>query len=131
VSQDAAGRFKVALPFKKIIMSHSNEDLMSNEIYRNACSVGLGSSRSLALNRLYKLERRLIKNSELYEAYRKFMEEYITLGHMKLATRDGIYFIPHHAVVKHQETDLKIKVVFDASIVSSSELSLNDCLIRT
>ncbi|KAL4131322.1 hypothetical protein QTP88_008654 [Uroleucon formosanum] len=105
VSRDAADRCKAALPFK-IIMT----------------------SRSLALNRLYNLERRLSKDSELYEAYRKFMEEYITLGHMKLATREGIYFIPHHVVVKHQETDLKIRVVFDASAVSSSGLSLNDCL---
>lgn len=129
VSRDTAGRFKVALPFKKTVMLHSKEELIPNEISRDASSVGLGSSRSLALNRLYNLERRLSKDPELYEAYRKFMDEYITLGHMKLATREGIYFIPHHAVVKHQENDLKIRVVFDASAVSSSGLSLNDCLV--
>ncbi|KAL4121517.1 hypothetical protein QTP88_014012 [Uroleucon formosanum] len=122
-------RMKFALPFKKIIMSHSNEDLMSNDIYQDACSVGLGSSRSLALNRLYNLEHRLSKDPELYKAYRNFMEEYITLCHMKLATREGIYFIPRLVVVKRQKNDLKIRVVFDASAVSSLGRSLNDCLV--
>ncbi|MCV5003450.1 hypothetical protein OFM39_27725, partial [Escherichia coli] len=76
----------------------------------------------------YNLERRLSKDEELYNAYRDFMDEYIALGHMKLAERTGEYFIPHHAVVKRKENDIKIRVVFDASAPSSSGRSLNDCL---
>lgn len=129
VSRDTTGRFKVALPFKKTVMQYSDGKLMQDEISQDPRSIGLGSSRRVTLNRLYNLERRLNKDPELYEAYRKFMEEYITLGHMELATREGNYFIPHHAVVKRQDNDLKIRVVFDASAASSSGLSLNDCLI--
>lgn len=52
---------------------------------RDARAIGLGSSRSLALNRLYNFERRLSKDPELHSAYREFMREYVKLGHMQLA----------------------------------------------
>ncbi|KAF0715871.1 DUF1758 domain-containing protein, partial [Aphis craccivora] len=129
VSRDTTGRFKVALPFKKTVMQYSDGKLTQDEISQDPRSIGLGSSRPLALNSLYNLERRLNKDPELYEACRKFMGEYITLGHMELATREGNYIIPHHAVVKRQDNDLKIRVVFEASAASSSGLSLNDCLV--
>lgn len=58
-----------------------------------------------------------------------FRRVYITLGHIKPVTLEGIYFIPRHAVIKRNENDLKIRVVFDAVAVSSSGLSLNDCLV--
>lgn len=38
-------------------------------------SLGLESSRSLALNHLYNLEHCLSKDEELYNAYRDFMDE--------------------------------------------------------
>ncbi|XP_050058384.1 uncharacterized protein LOC126550574 [Aphis gossypii] len=124
VSRDCNGRFHVALPFKSIISSSMDKGNTKHDAH----SLGLGSSRALALNRLYNLERRLSKDEELYNAYRDFMDEYIALGHMKLAERTGEYFIPHHAVVKRKENDIKIRVVFDASAPSSSGRSLNDCL---
>ncbi|XP_050063173.1 uncharacterized protein LOC126552505 [Aphis gossypii] len=124
VSRDCNGRFHVALPFKSIISSSMDKGNTKHDAH----SLDLGSSRALALNRLYNLERRLSKDEELYNAYRDFMDEYIALGHMKLAERTGEYFIPHHAVVKRKENDIKIRVVFDASAPSSSGRSLNDCL---
>jgi len=124
VSRDCNGRFHVALPFKSIIFGSMGKEIAK----RHDHSLGIGSSRSLALNRLYNLERRLNKDEELYNAYRDFMDEYIALGHMQLAERAGKYFIPHHAVVKWRENDIKIRVVFDASAPSSSGRSLNDCL---
>lgn len=57
------------------------------------------------------------------------MDEYIYLGHMRLAMSSGKYFIPRHPVVKQDSTGLKIRVVFDASAPSSTGASLNDCLI--
>ncbi|KAL4083902.1 hypothetical protein QTP88_029218 [Uroleucon formosanum] len=56
------------------------------------------------------------------------MDDYLTLGHMKPASVPGKYFIPHHAVVNHEEKGLKIRVVFDASAKSTLGRSLNDCL---
>lgn len=129
VSRDSSGRFCVALPFRDNVMpvafrSPDNPTISNNYSTTN----GLGDSRSLALKRLFNLERRLTKDVKLYDAYRKFMNEYLSLGHMKLATEPGKYFIPHHAVMR-QEGDLsKLRVVFDASASSSSGVSLNDVL---
>jgi hypothetical protein len=122
---DAAGRFYVGLPFRTIVCSPNTVDIGSQD----DGSVNLGSSRTSALNRLYNLERRLEKDSELYTAYRTFMDDYRALGHMKLATEPGKYFIPHHPVVKRCNEEIKIRVVFDASATSSSGVSLNDCLV--
>ncbi|XP_050065163.1 uncharacterized protein LOC126554100 [Aphis gossypii] len=82
VSRDCNGRFHVALPFKSIISSSMDKGNTKHDAH----SLGLGSSRALALNRLYNLERRLSKDEELYNAYRDFMDEYIALGHMNCKT---------------------------------------------
>lgn len=125
-SRDESGRFCVALPFKDDVIAARNNNTANVSV--PTINHGLGESRNLALKRLYNLEQRLSKNTELYDAYRKFMDDYLSLGHMKPATRPGKYFIPHHAVVK-QDGDLsKIRVVFDGSAPSSSGLSLNDVL---
>jgi len=120
-TRDVSGRFVVSKPFRSSVRALS-EPLTSQN------PDDFGSSRSLALNRLYNLERRLARDSEIYTAYRKFTDDYINLGHMKPASVPGKYFIPHHAVVKHEEKGLKIRVVFDASAKSTSGRSLNDCL---
>lgn len=117
VSRDSQGRFCVALPFRTVVQQESPR--LETETY------GLGSSRSMALSRLYNLERKLVKDEQLYTSYRKFMDDYLALGHMRPAPCQGKYFIPHHAVIK----DNKIRVVFDASAKSTSGSSLNDCLI--
>eukprot|EP00102_Acyrthosiphon_pisum_P018371 XP_008190100.1 PREDICTED: uncharacterized protein LOC103311961 [Acyrthosiphon pisum] len=127
-TRDASGRFVVSLPFRSTVRALAEPLIIPAAGAQGGSPEDLGSSRRLALNRLYNLERRLAKDSELYTAYRKFMEDYLTLGHMKPASVPGKYFIPHHAVVKHEEKGLKIRVVFDASARSTSGRSLNDCL---
>ena len=39
------------------------------------------------------------------------------------------YYLPYHAVVKEDSLTTKTRVVFDASMNSSSGISLNDCLM--
>ncbi|XP_008178271.1 uncharacterized protein LOC103307771 [Acyrthosiphon pisum] len=119
-SRDSSGRFCVAFPF---------HDLFTNSVqFQTLSPHGLGESRSVALKRFHNLERRLAKDAELYAAYRQFMSTYLRLGHMVLAPEPGKYFIPHHAVLKADGDMSKIRVVFDASSVSSSGRSLNDVL---
>lgn len=120
------GRFSVELPFRTIVCPTSTPGIQ-NQAFQE--SVGLGSSRTLTLNRLYNLERRLAKDGKLYEAYRVYMDEYFELGHMSVATESNKYFIPHHPVVKHTTTGLKIHVVFNTFAPSLTGLSLNDCLV--
>jgi len=47
---------------------------------------------------------------------------------MSIATRPGIYYIPHHAVLKDPSDLSKVRVVFDASAIGFSGRSLNSCL---
>jgi len=110
-SRDSSGRFCVALPFRNLFSHAINDQTSPNH--------SLGDSRSIALKLFYNLERRLAKDPELYVAYRKFMSTYRTLDHMVLAPAPGKYFIPHHAVLKADGDMSKIRVVFDASSVSS------------
>ncbi|XP_050540353.1 uncharacterized protein LOC126904993 [Daktulosphaira vitifoliae] len=85
-------------------------------------------SRTVAVRRFTFLEKKLQTDRQLRESYCAFMAEYLALGHMSLATSKGLYFIPHHAVYKHSEGDIKLRVVFDASAQAFSGTSLNQCL---
>jgi len=72
-----SGRFAVPLPF------------------RSSLSDG---SRQVAVKRFESLERKLTADPQLRKLYIDFMREYISLGHMSVATSPGVYYIPHHAV---------------------------------
>ncbi|XP_055836609.1 uncharacterized protein LOC129905206 [Episyrphus balteatus] len=108
------GRFEVKLPFK----SSPNS---------------LGSSFETAKRRFLALERKLSRNTELKAMYMDFMKEYLLLGHMS-PTNNEIpksphYFIPHQCVLRPQSTSTKLRVVFDASSRTSTQVSLNDILM--
>ncbi|XP_065368808.1 uncharacterized protein LOC135961242 [Calliphora vicina] len=109
-----SGRFKVALPFK-------------------ADPNTLGLSFETARRRFLSLERRLSKEPQTKEMYNSFMKEYINLGHMSIADNKvpdvSHYFIPHQCVLRPQSSTTKLRVVFDASCKTSTQLSLNDLLM--
>ncbi|XP_052850685.1 uncharacterized protein LOC128261177 [Drosophila gunungcola] len=110
----SSGRFSVRLPFK----SDPNT---------------LGSSYEVAKRRFLSLERKLSKDPSLKKMYIEFMEEYVSLGHMS-STNDKIpntphYFIPHQCVLRPQSTSTKLRVVFDASSRTSTQVALNDILM--
>ncbi|GBM72679.1 hypothetical protein AVEN_213178-1 [Araneus ventricosus] len=90
----------------------------------------LGESQTSALGSLNSLWRRLSKNPELLSLYRNFMQEYEALGHMELVTDNNepstSYYLPHHGVFKPDKTSTKLRVVFNASALSSNGLSLNN-----
>ena len=72
-------------------------------------------------------------NPELKHNYLKFMNENMELGHMEKVPAAEIdstvkYFLPHHAVLKPDSSTTKLRIVFDASAKTSTEVSLNDVL---
>ncbi|XP_055917594.1 uncharacterized protein LOC129949876 [Eupeodes corollae] len=108
------GRFEVKLPFK----SSPNS---------------LGSSFEAAKRRFLALERKISRNNNLRAMYMDFMNEYLSLGHMS-PTNNEIpkfphYFIPHQCVLRPQSTSTKLRVVFDASCKTPTQVSLNDILM--
>lgn len=114
VSRDRSGRFIVKLPVK----SNYNE---------------LGESEQSALKRLYTMERKFQKLTDLEGNYISFMSEYEQLTQMTEVSRESnsktpIYYMPHHSVEKPDSITTRIRVVFDASSKTSSGISLNDVL---
>lgn len=110
--RDTDGRYVVALPFKE----NKNK---------------LGESYHMAMKRLQGLEKRLKKDPELKTNYRKIISDYLGLGYMsKLSERtDEGFYLPHQAVIKESSLTTKLRVVFDASALSNTGLSLNDALM--
>ncbi len=91
----------------------------------------LGDSRSIALRRFYRLEKRLAGDPILKQEYHRVMDEYIRFGHMTLLpseTPPGFY-LPHHSVKKETSDTTKVRVVFDASVKTSKGVSLNNLLM--
>lgn len=115
MQRNKEGRFVVGLP--------QREDIKLAESY------------STAVKRLYALENRFARQSELKLEYIQFMEKYETLGHMSRVeegtSKSGqdIYYIPHHPVVRSNALTSKLRVVFDAFALSASEVSLNHKLL--
>ena len=79
--------------------------------------------------------RRMQQDAELASAYRKFIDEYLKLGHMRPLTphelkdqRIFAHYIPHHAIWQRCDTGRKIRVVFNASRPTTSGRNLNGIL---
>ncbi|XP_037943125.1 uncharacterized protein LOC119675975 [Teleopsis dalmanni] len=93
----------------------------------------LGNSSDIALQKFYWMERKLNKNPSLKKDYALFLKEYENLGHMSRIMSPDLsrahYFIPHHYVLKPTSETTKLRVVFDASCRSASQVSLNDLLM--
>ena len=98
---------------------------------RNSKGLVLGDSKSRALKRYTNNERALIRKGK-YEAV---VQEYLDLGHAQLLTSEDLavptpstYYLPMHGVVKEGSSTTKLRVVFYASVPSSTGVSLNDTL---
>ncbi|KAK9502520.1 hypothetical protein O3M35_011289 [Rhynocoris fuscipes] len=113
VSRTASGRYIVPLPF------HSHE---------------LGVSCGTATRQFLRLEQRLLRQPDLYAAYREFMRDYLESKHMEPVDPNTEppeyepYYIPHHAVHRPDDPPTKLRVVFNASCPSSNGKSLNSLL---
>lgn len=111
-NRNADGRFVVELPFKEEQSSM------------------LGNSKDVAMKRFFRLKRKLAKEPALRQQYIQFMNEYITLGHVKRIDpfiSESEFYLPYHAVIKESSVTTKLRVVFDGSSKSSTDISLNEC----
>uniref|UniRef100_A0A2S2PAW1 Uncharacterized protein n=1 Tax=Schizaphis graminum TaxID=13262 RepID=A0A2S2PAW1_SCHGA len=111
VNRLASGRFSIALPLK-----HPHPIL--------------GESRTMAQTRFQYLERRLSKDKELSQQYKEFMRDYLASQHMKVVPMNQrqtpyCYYIPYHCIVRPESKTTKLRVVFDASALTTAGHSLN------
>lgn len=120
------------------VVQHYHKTVFRNENGRFALRLPvkqaahkLGNSKSMAISRFLSVKRRLQRDQYLRIEYIKFMKEYLDVGHMKCVPYETIipnrsYYLPLHAVLKTSSLTTKLRVVFDASAKSSSELSLHE-----
>ncbi|XP_062704645.1 uncharacterized protein LOC134286948 [Aedes albopictus] len=112
-----SGRFVVQLPKKPSILSQ------------------MGDSYDIAKRRFLSVERRLQAKPQLKTAYSAFIEEYRILGHMKEVvdvsqpTPYRPYYLPHHCIERPDSVTTKLRVVFDASCATDTNVSLNNALM--
>ena len=95
----------------------------------------LGDSFNTAEQRFRWLENRLDKNDDIKQQYKEFINEMIEMEHLEPVPSEAlkteaseVFYLPHHHITK-ESTTTKLRVVFDASAESSSDLSLNDILL--
>lgn len=77
-------------------------------------------------------KKKLIANINLKLQYHCFMTEYLTLNHMSLPKKQNYssgFFLPHHCVIKESSTTTCLRVVFDGSAKTTSNLSVNDFML--
>ncbi|GFW32954.1 integrase catalytic domain-containing protein [Trichonephila clavipes] len=89
----------------------------------------LGDSKQMALRRLNSLWRRLVQDPKILELYRNFIHEYLEMLHMEEVVEDEdsaiVYYLPHHGVYHHENKTTSLRVVFNASSITTSGESLN------
>lgn len=108
--RDEAGRYVVEIPFKNRMTKPE-----------------LGNSKRIALAALAQLEKRFSKHPELRKQYSDFLNEYLKMNHMREVSHyhPDAHYLPHHCVFK-DSTTTKIRVVFNASQVTSNKKCLNE-----
>lgn len=106
------GKYSVGLPF--------NENVNK-----------LGKSRELTKLYFLRQENNLMKNEDKYNHYREFIAEMIAMNHLEedLNVGKADNFITHHIISRPSSTTTKHRVVFNASMKTSTGISLNDCLL--
>lgn len=100
-TRDNKGRFTVPLPFRNTVQLNSFD-----------------GSRAIAVKPFERLEHKLRLNESLRVQYTEFMSEYLSLGHMSVATAPGKYLIP--------TTPWRVATINFALVQCSNGSSLND-----
>lgn len=111
-----SGQYIVRLPFK------SERPIPIGFSYQNA---------SGALN---SLVHKLSRNKDLCQQYVDFIDEYESLGHMQKVSHPvqedtQVVYLMHHPVLKPSSSTTRLRVVFNASALTTNFTSLNTHLL--
>lgn len=99
--------------------------------------LNIGDSFSCALQRFHTLEKKFETNPDYFKTYKKFIDEYVELGHAREVDisqydvlNDPVYFLAHHAVQNEGSKTTKLRVVFEGNLKSKNGLSANDVMLN-
>ena len=111
-----SGRYMVRLPFK------------------NGPPIEIGDLFEKAKLILQKSQARLQNKPDLFKEYSEFLTEYQELNHMELSPNfKGVdasqtVYLPHHPILRESSSTTRLRVVFNASSLTSNGTSLNSHL---
>ena len=112
----SSGRYQVLLP-------------------RKADAPFLGESRKQAIQHFESNEKSVSRKGK-WAAFQQVVQEYLDLGHAEPVSSASLsnppnqwFYLPMHSIIKESSTSTKLRVVFDDSTKSSSNVSLNDLLL--
>lgn len=121
--------------FQKTVTYKNNQFQVSFPLKVDFESINSSNSFVIALQRLQHLEKRFAREPEFHNLYKKFIQDYLDLGHAKVIDANKCqpeeqpkFFLPHHAVLRPEKTSNKLRVVFDGSAKTRDGHCLNDLL---
>ena len=91
----------------------------------------LGPNKQKALGILKKVERSTIQKGvvdEVNKAFAEFLDCGFAEEVFEEVEPEEVHYLPGHAVFREESTSMKTRIVFNASAVSESGRSLNQCL---
>ena len=92
----------------------------------------LANSRDNTLKQLELIWARLSRDQEYLKLYCCFLKDYELLKHMSELVDnvepEGTYYIPHHGMHQPEKSTTKIRVIFDASTLTTRGKSLH-CIL--
>jgi hypothetical protein len=114
---------------------HSEGGRFIVQLPRKPDAKPLGESRGQAVRRFLSLEQSL-RSKGRFKVVNEVIQEYFELRHLELVpTADlnkhpcQVFYFPIHVVQKESSTTIKVRAVFDASVKSTTNVSLNDTLV--
>ena len=93
----------------------------------------LPDNYNLSLHRLTGLFKRLKSSPDLLKGYDDIIKEQLAMGIIvpvddtAESSSARIHYLPHHAVLRHDKSTTKLRIVYDASAKTNGP-SLNNCL---
>ena len=125
---------KVLAEYDNTHLFNQREQLYQVVMPRRLEKRQLGESRTQALQR-YSQNIKSLKRKGSLQQFREVLQEYVDLKHARLCTAEELqmpsclsYYLPMFGVVKASSTTTKLRIIFDASAVTTSGWSLNDTL---
>ena len=109
-----------------------------NQMYRvgipwKSDARALTNSYEMALRRLKNTEKRLKKSTDVEQAYKKCIEQYIQKGYVtqvqELERSMSRWYLPHFLVLRPDKETIKVRIVFDA-LARYEGHSLNDLILQ-
>ena len=94
--------------------------------------INLPNNYEMAEKRLYNLERRLFREPEIAEEYKKIIGKHLEKGYVTkvplMEDNQAVrWYLPHFPVVKKDRSTTKVRIVFDAS-AKYNNVALNDVI---